>query len=88
MRTPLVSLAGGQLALNADAANGQIVAQILDADGKAIPGFTFADCQPIAEDSLSAPVIWKQPLATLEGQPVRLELSLKNASLFALYVTQ
>jgi hypothetical protein len=35
-------------------------------------------------DELAAVVEWKMPLSELRGKPVRLEISLKNANLFAL----
>jgi hypothetical protein len=83
LRTPLVTLRGRQLTLNADAARGEVRVQIVDAAGKAIPGFAFADCRPIAENSVAAQVQWSKPLAELGAQPVYLEFALKNASLFA-----
>lgn len=58
--------------------------QVLDAGGAPIPGFTFEDCTPLAADRLAAPVRWKKPLAELRDRPVRLEIRLRNARLFAL----
>jgi hypothetical protein len=84
LRTPLVTLKGRQLTLNVDASKGEVRVQIVDADGKAIPGFAFADCRPVTEDALAAGVQWRKPLAELGGRAVRLEFALKNASLFAL----
>ncbi len=71
------------LALNVDAQGGEVRVQVTTAKGEPITGFHFADCQPIMTDSLTAPVKWKQPLATLRDQSVRLEFSLKKARLFA-----
>ena len=81
--TPTVTLRAEALTLNVDAQGGEARVQITNAEGEPIPGFRFQDCRPIATDSLDARVEWKQPLATLRGQAVRLEFSLRNASLFA-----
>lgn len=83
VRTPVVSLDGGKMTLNADASAGEIRVQICDAKGMPLPGYTFADCTPIKGDSLNAAVQWKGSLASIKGQPVRLEFSIRNASLFA-----
>ena len=70
-----------------DAAITDKVRKILDANNKPIPGFRFADCAPITTDALSAVVQWKRPLAELQGTPLKLEIALENASLFAIEVT-
>jgi hypothetical protein len=84
IRTPLLNLEGERLALNLDARAGELRAQLLDDAGRPISGFAFADAPPISSDALAAPVRWKRPLRDLKGKPVRLELSLRNAALFAL----
>jgi hypothetical protein len=38
--------------------------------------------EPIAADTLDAPVIWKRPLTELRGKPLRLEFALDKARLF------
>lgn len=81
--TPLIKLNAEAMTLNVDSQQGEVRVQITDASGKPLPGFAFADCEPIKGDSLAAPVNWKSQLATLKGQPVRLEFSIRNASLFA-----
>ncbi len=84
LTTPLVTLAGDRLALNADAANGEVRVQVLDVEGRPVRGFTFAECRPITGDSLAASVDWNGSLAALRGQPVRLQIELRRAALFAL----
>jgi hypothetical protein len=86
LRTPLVTLGDSRLTLNAAATRGEIRAQLLDAEGKPLPGFTHADCRPVTGDSLDAPLRWRRPLRELRGRPVRLELRLRQAKLFALNV--
>jgi hypothetical protein len=87
LRTRLLAIQGNSLRLNVDASKGMARVQILDANNKPIPGFRFADCTPIATDALSALVQWKRPLAELQGTPLKLEIALENASLFAIEVT-
>ncbi|MCX7935492.1 MAG: hypothetical protein N3A66_09580, partial [Planctomycetota bacterium] len=84
---PWAIIEGNRLTLNADAAGGEIRVQVCDAAGRPHPGLAFADCQPIAEDGLALEVRWKGSLAALSRQPVRLEFSLKNASLFAFEIS-
>jgi hypothetical protein len=81
--TPLVTFSAEKMTANVDAKNGEVRVQVLDDSGKPIPGFTFEDCKPLSVDSVNAPVEWKQPLTTLQGRPIKLEFSLKNAQLFA-----
>jgi hypothetical protein len=85
LATRPLTLAGdaAHLALNVDAQGGEVRVQITGAAGKPIPGFSFADCRPITVDSLSAPVEWKESLASLRNQPVQLEFSLNSARLYA-----
>ncbi|MBI4028508.1 MAG: hypothetical protein HY360_26210 [Verrucomicrobia bacterium] len=82
--TPVVNLGGDAMTLNVAAARGEVRVQISDASGQPIRGFRFADCSPIIIDSLAASVEWRQSLAALVGRPVRLELQIRQAHLFAL----
>ncbi|MFN3651021.1 MAG: hypothetical protein ACK47B_15710 [Armatimonadota bacterium] len=86
LRTVVVVPRGDRLTLNVDAAGGEVRARLLKPDGTPLRGFTYADCRPIASDSLDAPVRWKRPLAELKGKPVRLELQMRSAKLYALSV--
>ena len=89
LTTPQVAIQGDKLLLNADAQKGEIRVQVCDASGKAIPGLTFADCQPVKGDALDVAVQWsKASLADVRGKTVVLEFSIKNASLFAVEVAQ
>lgn len=48
----------GRLFVNADAAGGDLVVEVLDERGEPIPGFTAEDCRSITSDSLDHAVIW------------------------------
>jgi hypothetical protein len=86
LRTRPLKIAGGAIALNADATGGEIRVQILDDRGNPIRGFRFADCSPIESDEVSAPLRWKRRLADLDGKAVQLEFSLRRAKLFGFEV--
>jgi hypothetical protein len=68
-----------------DAKGGSLVVEALDTDGKAIEGFTRADCTPITSDSVRHVVMWegKPDCHLLQGRPIKLRFSLKNAKLFS-----
>jgi hypothetical protein len=57
---------------------------VCDEAGKPLTGFAFADCLPIGEDALAAPVAWKRPMSELRGKTVCLQISLRDARLYAL----
>jgi hypothetical protein len=83
---PLV-FAGKELELNfATSAAGAIRAEIQDAAGQPIPGFTAGDCLETVGNELDRVVQWKgsSDLSHLTGKPVRLRLILKDADLFSL----
>jgi hypothetical protein len=82
LRTRLIILAGASLSVNVEADGGELRAQLLDVHGKAMRGFSFADCQPIRGNELSAPLRWKKSLAEVNGKPLRLEFSLRHARLY------
>jgi hypothetical protein len=86
LRTKLLTLEGKALSLNVNAGKGNVRAQIVDHQGKPIPGFTFADAGPITGDALAAPLQWKRSLSALAGKPIHLELALRQARLFAFEV--
>ena len=82
----LVTIEGQSLALNVDASRGAARVQILDLKNRPVSGFRFADCASVTADALEASLNWKRPLKDLQGKPVRLEIELRNADLFAMEV--
>jgi hypothetical protein len=81
--TPLVTMSAKAMTLNADAVGGEVRLQVTDAEGKPLPGFSFADCQPIESDALDEPVQFHRQLSELKEKAVHLEFKLRNARLFA-----
>ena len=89
LRTTLLSnlaSATSQLTVNAEATGGRIRAQVLDAGGKVVPGFSFDDCEPVTGDGLALPVRWKATLSELKQDQVRLEFEITDAKLFGFEV--
>jgi len=77
---------GNRLRLNLHAqGSGGIRVAFLDANGRAIPGFSAKDSDWINADEIDHEVVWKSGanLAALADNSVRLEFTLRNARLFA-----
>lgn len=64
---------------------GQLRCEIRDEAGRAIPGFTLAECRPLYGDGIGLPVAWKNgaDVTALAGKTVALHFELKDADLFA-----
>jgi hypothetical protein len=82
-----LTFSGQNLILNyATSAAGSLQVEVLDAEGKAVPGFALAEMPPLFGDELDAVISWQSnsSLASLIGKPVRFHFVLKDADLFAL----
>jgi hypothetical protein len=86
LETKLLKFSGKELALNLKTTGGEVRLSVLDANHHPLRGFGFADCDPILSDSLSASVHWKKSIGQLTGKTIRLQISLRDARLFALEV--
>jgi hypothetical protein len=85
-----MTLAGKCLFVNADASGGEVRAEILDADGRgALDPFRLDRCAPVRGDQTRGELRWKgaEDLSSLRDKPVRFRFVLKNASLYAFWVT-
>ena len=78
---------GSNLSINfATSAAGGLKIEIQGADGKAIEGFTLADCPEIIGDRIEHTVSWKQSgsdLSKLSGRTIRLRFQLSDADLYS-----
>lgn len=74
---------GDRLVLNADASKGSIAVEVLDADGKALPGYSQADAVPMRSDSVRHAVRWRGHDRLPTDKPLRLRFHLRDASLFS-----
>jgi hypothetical protein len=82
-------LEGDKLEVNVDAKNGELRVEVLDANGKPIPGFSGGASKVYeAVDELRLQPSWNDGanLSTLKGKVVRLKFHLKNARLYAFQV--
>lgn len=78
--TKPLKLQGTQLHLNAKSNFGQILVEVLDADGRSI-----AQSKPISQDALDVSVEWQDGSLENLSTPVTLRITLENAQLFALW---
>ncbi|MBN1422043.1 MAG: hypothetical protein JXP34_24940 [Planctomycetes bacterium] len=76
---------GGRLSVNVDASQGELRAEICDADGKPIEGFRREQCVPLWEDGVDLGIAWSDAVSLdpLRGRLVRLKVILRNADLYA-----
>ena len=77
---------GTHLELNMDAsAGGSVQVEVLDAQGKPIPGFTLEDADSLAGNSVRRVVTWKgaSDVSSLQGRIVRLHWKLRDVKLYA-----
>lgn len=70
--------------VNTNATKGWLKVEILDADGKVLPGFGRKDCDPIKADNTDIQVTWQQnkEIPVSKGG-VYIRFILKNASLYS-----
>jgi hypothetical protein len=83
--TKALRFSGKELHLNVDASRGETRAALLDAEGKALPGFSLQDCVRVSADSFDHAVTWRggSDLSALAGEAVRLQFSLRHSMLYA-----
>lgn len=64
---------------------GWLQAELQDAGGNPIPGFTYADFDPLSGDEIDFPLTWSGggDVGSLEGTPVRVRFRLNNADLYS-----
>jgi hypothetical protein len=89
LTTRPVRFKGRYLFVNADAAGGELRAEILDADGQVIAPFDHESCIQFHGDSTLAQLRWQgaDDLSRLAGQPVRFRFYLRRGSLYAFWVS-
>ncbi len=89
LTTRPVRFSGKHLFVNVAAPHGELRAEVLGEDGKAIAPFTRENCRPVAADSTLEEVRWRRArdLSALAGRPVRFRFFLRGASLYAFWVS-
>lgn len=88
--TPLVRFAGERLEVNLDTAGGgYALVELLDDQGRPIPGYTRDDATPLWGNSVRMPVTWggrnadRQDVGPLAGQPISIRFVLRDCRLYA-----
>lgn len=89
MTTRPVRFNGAQLFVNVAAAQGELRAEILDAKGQPARGCSMDKCRPLRVDSTCVRVEWEgvKDLSVLHGAPLRFRFALRNADLYAFWVS-
>ena len=72
-----------RLIVNADAARGELRAEVLDPSGAPVPGHRLSDCRPVTEDGVRQTVHWKTRSALPSCRAIRIRFQLSNASLYS-----
>jgi hypothetical protein len=86
LTTPPVVFTGARLELNVNtSAVGEVRVELTDGEGKTLPGFAAADCDPILGNHIARTVTWRgaSSVEALAGKPVRLRFAIRNAKLYA-----
>ena len=89
LTTRPVVFGGKHLFVNADTAQGELRAEVLDEQGATISPFTPGNCVPVSADTTLQMVTWgeAQDLSSLSGKPVRFRFHLTNGKLYAFWVS-
>ena len=74
----------GKLRLNCEAGAGLLQVEVLDADGRVLPGYKRMECNEPRGDAVDQVVTWQKREELPAGDtPLRLRFHLKNVSLYA-----
>ena len=87
--TKPVVFSGKRLFVNAECRFGSVTAELLDADGKPVPGFTRNDCAALAgKDATKAELVFAGgDLSKLAGKPVSIRFLLHCGTLYSFWVS-
>ncbi len=84
-----VTYSGRHLFVNVDNPNGELRVELCDEHGAVLPGFSQADCRPVATDSTKQEIQWNGQADLMEfaGRPVRFRFYLRHGDLYAFWVS-
>jgi len=76
--------AAGTLQINADARGGSVRVEVLDAEGRVIPGYGRDECEPLSGNSVRQTATWKGASELPAGRgPLRFRFLLERARLYS-----
>lgn len=76
---------GNRLSVNANVANGKLMIQVLDAEGKEVDG--YGTCTIAGKDSVDIPVTWNNSRKLPSGIPIRLRFQITQGDLYSYTIT-
>ena len=85
LETVAVPCAGRKLLVNTDAGDGWCRVELLDHQGRVIPGYSEGECLPITVDGPEVRAEWKSgtELPDLSDKPIKVRFILSNARLYS-----
>jgi hypothetical protein len=89
LTTRLVRFRGKRLFVNLDSTAGEMRVEILDAHNEVVKGFSADDSLPLQTNNTLAGVRWRvgDDLSKLAGQPLKFRFHLRDARLYAFWVS-
>ena len=89
LTTRPVRFSGKRLFVNVESTAGEIRVEVLDTKGKVLKNLSADECIPLRTDNTLAEVRWLgvNDLSGVSGQPVKFRFLLRNARLFAFWVS-
>jgi hypothetical protein len=89
LTTRAVTFNGTRLFVNAAPAGGELRVEVLDEEGKVLPGWSKDECAAVSDDRTLQPVSWRsgRDLAGLKGRKVKFRFHLTRGSLYAFWVS-
>ena len=84
-----VTFKGDRLFVNAATARGELRVEVLEVDGRPVPGFGAGECIPLSADATAMEIAWARDanLGSVAGRPLRLRFHLESGSLYSFWVT-
>ena len=88
MTTRLLKFSGQNLTVNAFCPEGELRAEILDENGKPLPGFSAEQCDPFQGDAVRHTFVWqgRGDLSPLHDQPIRFRFHLRQGDRYSFQV--
>ncbi len=89
LTTRPVRFSGKRLFVNVDSTAGELRAEVLDTNDRVLKGLSADDCIPLRIDNTLAEVRWRgvHDLSGISARPVKFRFLLRNARLFAFWVS-